>query len=704
MNKRQFGAEDWPRIWHSAQRVNANLAIDVDIGPDHKPPPRRLQPLLSGNRPSDAETSAQKTHTGEAQTKPGVEHTKKLSPEWRPEFSSRTDTILKPESISIFSFLEGVPQLASVDESVLNEHLLEVEEFLLNQTNFTDRKAYRGCKPSSRVAVHKLLQNRGSDLSQTSNSSTRDQQDYEEEVDIFNTADIIFRFFFPAHSEVATVGKFWGAIQLLVKHPKEGSTLSRRIRRQRGAINRTMRNLTITIASFNDIFGHSDCQQLEMVIPDGLKNAWLHLTMGLIFVPYDEDMSETLLLYAQLLMEEGIEEIVKSLSAKSLTENSLILPMELFSLMGLKLLQDSTAGLPDISHTYSAYLESVAADIANKPSDRLHERRLGLLKQEITVIQKSLDAQYRILDCIEKELKPQVTKHEWSPSMDNSNMGYENSRNRWESSRWDSNWRHEPAGRSRSLARTIDVPGRPPPVQYVRSRYQDNDYSNRTVNWDRDHRTNIGNYEDDAQVYYDATQPNPDFKLAPTDAGGFRKLFNEECFRHIERRRREFGEFRYQASILEEENQNKVETTKDRQERAIYAFTIVTIIFLPLSSVASIFGINTKDVRDTDLGQWVYWATAVPVTAAVVFFGLLWTGELGNILRWISSFGTQVRGGYQKIPDEYYDGDAMYERRSRAVGVVRVRDVTERERLRSRSPSPPPPPPSAFVRRREVVY
>lgn len=153
------------------------------------------------------------------------------------------------------------------------------------------------------------------------------------------------------------------------------------------------------------------------------------------------------------------------------------------------------------------------------------------------------------------------------------------------------------------------------------------------------------------------------------------------------------------------QNQNKVETTKDRQERAIYAFTIVTVIFLPLSSVASIFGINTKDVRDTDLGQWAYWATAVPVTAAVVFFGLLWTGELGNIIRWVSSFGPRVgRGGYRPIPDDYYDESPLL-RYERGGGAWR-RERDRRGGYRSRSPSPPPPPPpqAVFVRRRGTVY
>lgn len=128
-----------------------------------------------------------------------------------------------------------------------------------------------------------------------------------------------------------------------------------------------MRSLTVTIASFNETFGYSDSSsQMNMTIPDDLKNAWLHLTMSLIFIPYDEVMSETLLLIAQLLIEGGIEEIVKSMFTKSLTENAVILPMELLSLMSLKMLQDSTAGLPDISQTYSAYLESVVSNISEK--------------------------------------------------------------------------------------------------------------------------------------------------------------------------------------------------------------------------------------------------------------------------------------------------------------------------------------------------
>lgn len=45
--------------------------------------------------------------------------------------------------------------------------------------------------------------------------------------------------------------------------------------------------------------------------------------------------------------------------------------------------------------------------------------------------------------------------------------------------------------------------------------------------------------------------------------------------------------------LTPEQSKNEIETTKDRHDSAIYAFTIVTIIFLPLSFVCSFLGMNT---------------------------------------------------------------------------------------------------------------
>lgn len=72
-----------------------------------------------------------------------------------------------------------------------------------------------------------------------------------------------------------------------------------------------------------------------------------------------------------------------------------------------------------------------------------------------------------------------------------------------------------------------------------------------------------------------------------------------------------------------------------RQENAVYAFTMVTIIFLPLGTVSSIFGMNTADIANMETGQWIYWATAIPTTLIVIIAGLWWMGELGNLAEWV---------------------------------------------------------------------
>lgn len=162
-------------------------------------------------------------------------------------------------------------------------------------------------------------------------------------------------------------------------------------------------------------------------------------------------------------------------------------------------------------------------------------------------------------------------------------------------------------------------------------------------------------------------------------------------------REHDFSEFRDWAEFLEKvvcdcffivppallthkQNQQKIDTTKDRHENAIYAFTIVTIIFLPLSFVASVFGMNTNDVRNMELNQWAYWATAVPVTVVIIFFGLLWTGELGNMIRWIQSFGRQ-HNGYRAL-----SGSLSYDHYKDELGMskrpVRQRDDEEDYYLR----------------------
>ena len=66
------------------------------------------------------------------------------------------------------------------------------------------------------------------------------------------------------------------------------------------------------------------------------------------------------------------------------------------------------------------------------------------------------------------------------------------------------------------------------------------------------------------------------------------------------------------------QNLYRIESNRDRQEGAILIFTIVTIIFLPLSFVSSFFGMNTSDIRDMSRPQWAFWASAIPLTLIVL--------------------------------------------------------------------------------------
>ncbi len=123
-----------------------------------------------------------------------------------------------------------------------------------------------------------------------------------------------------------------------------------------------LRNLTIVITSFNEIFAHAQIRdRLRITVPDELIQAWIHLLMGLIYLPKDQFKSERLIDYAKSLLGKGINAIIMSLSEKSLLENSVVLPLEIVSLMSLKLLQDITQSHPDISKTYYSYLDAVVS-------------------------------------------------------------------------------------------------------------------------------------------------------------------------------------------------------------------------------------------------------------------------------------------------------------------------------------------------------
>lgn len=118
-----------------------------------------------------------------------------------------------------------------VDESILRALFSEVDNFLQNNTASSDREAYFNCPESSRIDVYATLEIEGiaEGLAEL-NSRKSPQGDYthgyqyferrqyyKKRVDLFNTADKVFKSFFPQNIEVPTVRKFWGAVHDLVQ-------------------------------------------------------------------------------------------------------------------------------------------------------------------------------------------------------------------------------------------------------------------------------------------------------------------------------------------------------------------------------------------------------------------------------------------------------------------------------------------------------
>jgi Mg2+ and Co2+ transporter CorA len=99
-------------------------------------------------------------------------------------------------------------------------------------------------------------------------------------------------------------------------------------------------------------------------------------------------------------------------------------------------------------------------------------------------------------------------------------------------------------------------------------------------------------------------------------------LINKLCFKSTQR----LGaveQLLRRVTRLIEDTKTSVEINDDDHGKAILVFTIVTLVFLPLSFVASFLGMNTADIRNQTANQALYWIIALPVTAGVVIIALV---------------------------------------------------------------------------------
>ncbi|KAJ4390516.1 hypothetical protein N0V85_007144 [Neurospora sp. IMI 360204] len=348
--------------------------------------------------------------------------------------------------------------------------------------------------------------------------------------------------------------------------------------------------------------------------------------------PQDYEIRADIFNLADMIFSQGLNAIVKDMAKKPLLEKSVVLPQELVSLMSMKLLTDVTPGLPNISQTYSTYLSAIESNITGKQSDRSHEQRLDLLDQELLVVQKTVRSQRDIFERLERDSQQSAYKMPVSARS-----------------------RVAPIRGPPERAYYSGAPrgARSAPNIYRQYNHYEQPYLRSAHGYGQQGQ---GQYYEPPPFYVEEvpdSMTEESKQLSARDPGGFRQLFLNECILQLDQREREFEEYELHSKQLRVMNRNKVDIKKDRQERLIYAFTVVTIIFLPLSAVSSIFGMNTSDIRDMEVGQWAYWAVAIPVTAAVLFLGFLFTGDLGAVFRWVSRISGS---GMSSFPGSGFQG------------------------------------------------
>ncbi len=87
---------------------------------------------------------------------------------------------------------------------------------------------------------------------------------------------------------------------------------------------------------------------------------------------------------------------------------------------------------------------------------------------------------------------------------------------------------------------------------------------------------------------------------------------------HLDDMAHHFHKLHEHARQAEFWTRQSIEVRGEDNSKAIYVFTAVTVIFLPLSFVAGLLGMNTQDIRLTHDQQWLFWVVAVPFTVTVL--------------------------------------------------------------------------------------
>lgn len=129
--------------------------------------------------------------------------------------------------------------------------------------------------------------------------------------------------------------------------------------------------------------------------------------------------------------------------------------------------------------------------------------------------------------------------------------------------------------------------------------------------------------------------------IPPSDVATYRQLSfshlsdpSSQLLENLQREYVDLCDLRENSNTLINRTIQLVNIRLEDHGKAILVFTIITIIFLPLSFISSFFGMNFADIRDMERTQGLFWIIASSLTVATVLFAIFLAFYGSAIVDW----------------------------------------------------------------------
>ncbi|ORY15245.1 hypothetical protein BCR34DRAFT_558931 [Clohesyomyces aquaticus] len=122
------------------------------------------------------------------------------------------------------------------------------------------------------------------------------------------------------------------------------------------------------------------------------------------------------------------------------------------------------------------------------------------------------------------------------------------------------------------------------------------------------------------------------------------QLLLSSCLSSLADAKEDYTEMIERCGPLSESTKQSAEINEEDHGKAILIFTIVTVIFVPLSFITSYLGMNTSDIRDMTNKQSLFWEIAIPLTTVTLGSIMLIAYNGDEIKDHIASYGRLLTG------------------------------------------------------------